>query len=176
MLSEFQSKDLQRLLGVSKERVTHLGRSVGRIEPEIEKVEGTGRSHRYSFRNAIQFACAHHLGKLRLNPEEIRRALKTLDHADRGEFVEGLTIQGEFRPGDLFDPAVPLLKGFCLIRVESRWPDKPARSGVFKFALMTERAFIDEEEELAGRGKTIFGYHVLRLDTIKAAVVEYARG
>jgi hypothetical protein len=173
MLTEFQSGDLQRLLSVSKERITHLGRTVGRIEPEIERVEGTGRSHRYSFRNAIQFACAHRLGKLGLNPEEIRRALKTLDLAHRGKSAEGLTVRG-LQAGELFDPGFPLPRGLALIRVESHWPNEPTKPGLVKFAIMKEREFIEEEEELAEMGKSIFGYHVLRLDTIKAAVAEYA--
>jgi hypothetical protein len=175
MQKEFVSGDLQKLYTATKERITHLGRAVGLIEPEIERVEGTGRSHRYSFRNAMQFGVAHYLSKSGLVPAEIRRALQTLDAADRGESPEGLTVRG-LQPGQLFDPATPLLTGFSLIRVESVWHDKPTKPGLVKFALMTERGFLDEEEELAREGKRIFGYNVVRLDTIKKAVTTYAAG
>ena len=175
MQKEFVSGDLQKLYTATKERITHLGRAVGLIEPEIERVEGTGRSHRYSFRNAMEFGVAHYLSGMGLVPAAVRAALTTLARWEAGEDVDGLTVRGIDR-GQLFDPEFKLQDGFSLIRVESRWPDKPTKPGLVKFALMTQQAFLSEEKGLAEEGKVIFGYHVLCLDTIKRAVTEYAVG
>lgn len=175
MKKEFQSKDIRRMLGVNQERVAYLSEKIS-IIPEIEEVEGTGRAHIYSFRNALQFAFAHYLGRLGLGPRAIKQALTTLERADQGKALDGLTVRiASGTKLDLFDPDMPPLEGVCLFRVESRWPDKPEREGLLKFAVMNDQGFLSEELELSRQGKKVFGYHVLRLDTIKSEVVEYAK-
>jgi hypothetical protein len=86
MRERFETKHIRELLGnVSKERVTYLANKVP-IKPEIEESEGTGRSHVYSFRNALQFVVAHHLNYMGSSVLGIRFGLDGLQMVDGREF------------------------------------------------------------------------------------------
>jgi hypothetical protein len=78
MRTEFQSKDIQKMNGVQKQRVEYLSLRVP-IRPEVAEVEGTGRAHIYSFKNAIQFAIAQEASNLGLYLAEIRSLLQTIE-------------------------------------------------------------------------------------------------
>ena len=78
MKQGFQSKDIQKILGIPKQRVEYLALKTP-IKPELEKVEGTGRAHIYSFKNAVQFAIAQSMSEVGLGMAEIRKVLERLN-------------------------------------------------------------------------------------------------
>ena len=174
MKTAFQSKDLQLMFTVSKERITYLSKTFN-IVPEVEEAEGTGRAQLYSFRNVLKIAFAHYLNRLGLLRGDTKRTIDVLDTVDRGEDVGGLTVRtASGKKPEIFDPEYRLPIGFSLFRVESRWPGKPEQEGLLKFAVMNDQDFLSEELGLSRTGKRVFGYHVLRLDTIKNGVIDYA--
>ena len=77
MDSQFQAKDIQRILGIPKSRYEYLANKLG-ITPEVEEVMGTGYTHLYSFENLMFFAMGHRLNKLGLGPKSVRRVLGSL--------------------------------------------------------------------------------------------------
>ncbi|MEJ2731544.1 MAG: hypothetical protein P8185_24045, partial [Deltaproteobacteria bacterium] len=74
----FQAKDIQRVLEIKKIRYQYLSGKIG-IFPEIEEVEGTGRSHIYSLKNLLEFAFANLANNLGLSPRSTRLMLEFLD-------------------------------------------------------------------------------------------------
>jgi DNA-binding transcriptional MerR regulator len=82
MKEEFLSGDIKRALGVTKERVSYLGMKIP-IKPEIEEVAGTGKAHRYSFRNLLQFAIAQDMSDAGLAISEIKFVLSVLGNASQ---------------------------------------------------------------------------------------------
>jgi hypothetical protein len=74
----FQAKDIQRILEIKKIRYQYLSGKIG-IFPGIEEVEGTGRSHIYSFKNLLEFAFANLANNLGLSPKATRSMLEFLD-------------------------------------------------------------------------------------------------
>jgi hypothetical protein len=87
MRTKFKSGDIQRLLGVQKQRVEYLSLKIP-IPPEVEQVGGTGRAHLYSFRNALQFAIAQEVSNLGLYLTEIRSILEMAQKLSEGETGE----------------------------------------------------------------------------------------
>jgi hypothetical protein len=77
MDSQFQAKDIQRIVGISKSRYEYLASKLN-IAPEVEEVMGTGYTHLYSFENLMFFAMGHRLNKLGLGPKSVRRVLGRL--------------------------------------------------------------------------------------------------
>lgn len=73
----FQAKDIQHILEIKKIRYQYLSGKIG-IFPEIEEVEGTGRSHIYSFKNLLEFAFANLANNLGLSPKATRSMLEFL--------------------------------------------------------------------------------------------------
>ncbi len=53
----YQAKDIQQILRIPKIRYEYLANQIG-IVPEIEEGEGTGKAHKYSFRNLLEFSIA----------------------------------------------------------------------------------------------------------------------
>lgn len=78
MKTNFQAKDIQKMLDIPKHRYEYLASKIG-ITPDIEEVEGQGKTHIYSFRNALQFAFAHKANALGLSPKASREMLVWLD-------------------------------------------------------------------------------------------------
>jgi hypothetical protein len=76
--TEFQAKEIQEMLGISHSRYTYLAKNIG-ISPDIELGEGRGKMHLYSFRNALQFAFAHHLNAMGCIPRAVQWILALLD-------------------------------------------------------------------------------------------------
>jgi hypothetical protein len=60
MKTEFQSGDIQLVLDIHKRRVEYLMKEVP-ILPEISQVEGTGRAHKFSYKNVVEFFIAEQL-------------------------------------------------------------------------------------------------------------------
>jgi hypothetical protein len=67
----FQAKDIQKFANIPKHRYEYIASKIG-IRPELLEVEGTGRSHFYSFKNLLEFAFVHHANKLGLTPKAIK--------------------------------------------------------------------------------------------------------
>ena len=62
---EFTAKNIQQLIGIPKIRYEYL-KSKANIQPGYEEAEGTGRSHKYTFKNVMQFALAHRASRFGL--------------------------------------------------------------------------------------------------------------
>ncbi len=77
MKEVFQSKDIQKVLEIPKQRVEYLALKVP-IKPEIEEVDRSGMVHIYSFINVLQFAIAHTMNKYGLGISEVRGVLRAL--------------------------------------------------------------------------------------------------
>lgn len=80
MKEGFQSKYIQQMLGITKERVAYLGLKVP-IKPEIRQVEGTGRAHVYSYRNLMQFAVVEWLTAVGMSMRDVKYLLSVLENA-----------------------------------------------------------------------------------------------
>jgi hypothetical protein len=78
MKTEFKAKDIQTLVGITKSRYDYLNLKIG-IKPEIREVEGTGRSHAYSFKNLMQFAISDVALNLAINPHSLIIILQNLN-------------------------------------------------------------------------------------------------
>lgn len=83
MKSEFTAKDIQEMLGIPKHRYEYVASKIG-IEPD-EPGEGRGHSHIYSFKNALEFAFAHHASVRGLSPEACRNMLRGFRAYDQPE-------------------------------------------------------------------------------------------
>ncbi len=79
---KFQAKDIQEMLGIPKHRYEYIAMRIG-IKPDVEEVEGTGRAHSYSLRNALQFAFVHYANQRGLPPSACRDMLKLVDGIDQ---------------------------------------------------------------------------------------------
>ena len=80
MREEFQLKFIKKMLKIKKERIAYLGMKVP-IIPEVEQVEGTGRAHKYSYRNLLQFAIVEWLSEVGLSMREVKHLLSVLANA-----------------------------------------------------------------------------------------------
>jgi len=87
----FQAKDIQKVVGLPKHRYEYIASKLG-ITPDVEEVEGTGRSHLYSFKNLLQFAFVHRANKMSITPKTTKRMLGFL------------SINPELKSIGLFDP------------------------------------------------------------------------
>ena len=74
MIENIEARHIQEALRISKIRYEYL-KSKMQISPEINEVEGTGRAHRYSFRNVMQFALADRANALGLSPKTTKDML-----------------------------------------------------------------------------------------------------
>lgn len=96
----FQAKDIQNAVGIPKYRYEYLATKIG-IKPDIDEVEGTGKSHRYNFKNVVQFAVAHHAGKLGMTPNSIRDLLSYMKESKDPE-LENLYDPNDHLPISIF--------------------------------------------------------------------------
>lgn len=87
MKSYFQAKDIQKILSITKIRYEYLGSKIS-ITPDVHEVEGTGRSHIYSFRNLIEFAIAHNGNKLGLSMKSVIKIIEMLKGMELGLGVD----------------------------------------------------------------------------------------
>jgi len=102
MREAFQSKHIQEMLGISVDRVTYLVNKI-QITPEVEEVVGTGRAHLYSFKNALEFALAHHMNANGLPPGDVRRILDHLTKLDEQYSWEVFVPKKADQPDGLWD-------------------------------------------------------------------------
>lgn len=80
----FTSKHIQNILHVQKQRVEYLAAKL-RMIPGVEESDRSGRAHKYSFKNVLQFSLAHELNLLGLGMGEIRKVLDILDNPEHIE-------------------------------------------------------------------------------------------
>ena len=76
-MKNFQAKDIQEVVGLPKHRYEYIASKIG-ITPDVEEVEGTGKSHLYSFKNLLQFAIVHRANKLSITPKTAKLMLNFL--------------------------------------------------------------------------------------------------
>jgi hypothetical protein len=53
----FQAKTIQKIVGIPKHRYSYILMKI-RIEPDVEKVIGTGNTNLFSFKKLMEFAIA----------------------------------------------------------------------------------------------------------------------
>jgi hypothetical protein len=189
MRERFETKHIRELLGnVSKERVTYLANKVP-IKPEIEESEGTGRSHVYSFRNALQFMVAHHLNYMGSSILGIRFGLDGLQMVDgrgfnyfkqdqtkegRGSHPGQEEIQKFLFPilrgiaGKVFTPGAVLPLGFGLCEMHYVYKGK-------KTMLPYIPCIKKDLERLDMAGVVVVGLSFLDVNTLKTMVEEYSK-
>jgi hypothetical protein len=85
----FEAKGIQSIVGISKSRYEYLAIKIG-ISPDVQEVEGTGRSHVYSIKNLMQFAFAHFALCYGLSRKQIKKILPNLPYERAG--LEGCTM------------------------------------------------------------------------------------
>jgi hypothetical protein len=93
--TSFRAKDIQEMLKVTRQRYSYISSQIG-IVPEEREVIGRGSYHKFSLKNAVQFAFAHRLSTLGLAPAAVRFIL---DHINKVDERHGLGI---------YDPSVEL--------------------------------------------------------------------
>jgi hypothetical protein len=85
----FEARDIQKIFGIPKHRYEYIATKIG-IIPDVEFVEGRGKSHRYSFKNALEFGIAQILGSMGLGPRSIWSVLTYLSESLHSEVLEEL--------------------------------------------------------------------------------------
>jgi hypothetical protein len=77
-MRSFKAKDIQAILGISKIRYEYLSRETA-IRPDVEEVEGTGRAHRYSMKNLLQFRVADVALSQGFSGKQVRGLFESID-------------------------------------------------------------------------------------------------
>lgn len=87
-METFQAKSIQKILGITKSRYDYVLAQIG-IEPDIEKVSGTGKTHLYGFEGLVEFGIASVGIDIGMKPDVIKFLLdrfKELDAKNKWEF------------------------------------------------------------------------------------------
>ena len=169
MRTEFQSKDIQKMLGIPKQRVEYLSMKVP-IRPEVDEVEGTGRAHLYSFKNAIQFATAQEASNLGLYIAEVRSLIKVIDSFSRGGLgEEHLRYFGELK-GTSYRESL----GAATYALESYF--FPNQTDDIYMVLGEPWLLYTDPQDVIKTMRDSYGVVVLNLGSIKEKVIRYATG
>ncbi|UCG06461.1 MAG: hypothetical protein JSV83_21570 [Desulfobacterales bacterium] len=86
MISEFQPRDIQKIVAISTRQYEYIVGSIG-IIPDVQEIEKTGTSYLYSFKNLLEFAVAQQAAHLGMKPKTISRLLDFLDALEEPERV-----------------------------------------------------------------------------------------
>jgi hypothetical protein len=86
MKSEFVPTDIQKIVAISKRQYEYIVGSIG-IIPDVQKIEKTGTSYLFSFKNLLEFAVAQQASNLGMKPKTISRLLDFLDALEEPEPV-----------------------------------------------------------------------------------------
>ncbi len=86
MISEFQPRDIQKIVAISTRQYEYIVGSIG-IIPDVQEIEKTGTSYLYSFKNLLEFAVAQQATHLGMKPKTISRLLDFLDALEEPERV-----------------------------------------------------------------------------------------
>lgn len=81
-METFQAKSIQKILGIPKYRYDYILMKI-RIEPDIEKVRGTGRTNLFSFSKLLEFAIASTAIDIGMSPDIIRYSLESIRQDDK---------------------------------------------------------------------------------------------
>jgi len=189
MKTEFQSKDIQKMLGIPKQRVEYLSLKIP-IRPEVAKVEGTGRAHLYSFKNALEFAITQEASNLGLYINEVRSLLSNLEDWAKDELEKDLRLSRQLR--GRYDSIYPILETDLKEAVkEMRGYFSKASTGNL-YALLSKRRPDKIEEEAVSKAhgyvwfpvtdvrdlipfvQGTYGTIIFNLGVIKQRVILYA--
>jgi len=77
----FQAKTIQKIIGIPKHRYSYILMKV-RIEPDVEKVIGTGNTNLFSFKKLMEFAIASTAIDIGIHPDIIIASLAYIENAD----------------------------------------------------------------------------------------------
>lgn len=80
-MEKYQAKDIQKILAIPKFRYDYIMTRI-RIEPDIEKVSGTGRTNLYSFRKLIEMGIANYAIDGGIKPDIIRTSIEQIVYYD----------------------------------------------------------------------------------------------
>ncbi len=86
MISEFQPRDIQKIVAISTRQYEYIVGSIG-IIPDVQEIKKTGTSYLYSFKNLLEFAVAQQATHLGMKPRTISRLLDFLDALEEPERV-----------------------------------------------------------------------------------------
>lgn len=177
---KFRAKDIQKLIDIPKHRYEYLASKIG-IPPEVEEVDGSGRSHIYSFKNLLQFAFVHHANMLGLTPRAAREMLTWI------EKFEKVKKYGIFDPNETFRFSLHYVGGPWTIFIPI------VESDPFDFSIRTAElpppkmypewwelregedehpGIIYELDNLKGWLKEINGYVTINLGSIKKRMLD----
>jgi hypothetical protein len=125
MKGPYQAKTIQSILGIPKHRYEYIVSKIG-IKPEVEEVEGQGRTHLYSFRNLLQISICHHASRMGLTPGAIRDFLGWLDKSsiysektDRSALVAYFVFKDNGRFVMVEKEAISTAEGFVCLNLEA---------------------------------------------------------
>ena len=71
----YEAKDIREILGIDKNKLFYWTRTLGLLEPDIEKASGTGTSNKYSLANLIDLAVIKNMVHFGLSLNAIRRRI-----------------------------------------------------------------------------------------------------
>ena len=189
MKEAFQSKDIQKMLRISKQRVEYLSLKIP-IKPEVEEVKGTGRAHLYSFKNALGFAIAQETSNLGFYITEVRSLLDNLDGWASGELSDEFNIFASLKRS--YEYIYPLLESDRLKAVEAMRGYFSTVSTANLYALLSKQTPdkieervdptahsyawlpVTDEEILIPFVQGTYGTIILNLAAIKQRVILYA--
>jgi len=77
----YQAKTIQKIIGIPKHRYDYILMKI-RIEPDVEKVIGTGNTNLFSFKKLMEFAIASTAIDIGMSPEVIRFSIESIRKAD----------------------------------------------------------------------------------------------
>ncbi|MFH0997033.1 MAG: hypothetical protein V1844_16285 [Pseudomonadota bacterium] len=83
-MKHYRAKTIQEILQIPKFRYDYLMMKI-RIDPDIEKVSGTGRTNLFSFAKLLEFGIASSAIDIGMNPEVIRSSLVQIRDDDNRE-------------------------------------------------------------------------------------------
>jgi len=189
MKDAFQSKDIQKMLHIPKQRVEYLSLKVP-IRPDVAEVEGTGRAHLYSFKNALEFAIAQEASNLGFYITEVRSLLNNLDSWARSELSNDFDLFAQLKSS--YEFIYPLLETDRHKAVEAMRGYFSTASTVNLYALLSKQRLdkIGEEVDTSAYSHAwlpvtdgqilmpfvqgTYGTIILNLAAIKQRVILYA--
>jgi len=78
----YAAKDIQLIVGITRQRYEYI-KNKANIQPGVEEVEGTGRSHTWDFKNLMEFALADRVSSLGLPPRSVAEIVEYVNEYDK---------------------------------------------------------------------------------------------
>jgi hypothetical protein len=83
-MKEYQAKIIQKILKIPKHRYDYMLMKI-RIEPDIERATGRGKTNLFSFAKLLEFAIANAAMNIGMSPEMLRMSLQRIRYYDQEE-------------------------------------------------------------------------------------------